>query len=320
MYSFKMLGFGLARGRMTVTNEDISKLVDTSDEWITRRTGIKSGYISRQENTSDLGLSAAKMAIEDAGIDRAEIGLIIAATMTPDNFTPSTACLIQQKLGLSDCEVTAFDLNAACSGFIYALKTALALLPEHKKALVIGAETLSKLIDWTDRSTCILFGDGAGAVVLGREKGPCADFYTRSCGDGKQVLTAGGISMNALCNSPKDYSYLKMDGQEVFRFAVNAIADASMKVLHKNNLSMEDIDLIIPHQANIRIISAAARKLGMPESKFFTNLQNYGNTSAASVAIALAQCRQEGRLKKGMKILLVGFGAVLTYVAAYINL
>lgn len=133
MCSFRMLGFGLARGRLTVTNEDISKLVDTSDEWITSRTGIKSRYISRQENTSDLGLSAAKMAIEDAGIDRAEIGLIIAATMTPDNFTPSTACLIQQKLGLSDCEVTAFDLNAACSGFIYALKTALALLPEHKK-------------------------------------------------------------------------------------------------------------------------------------------------------------------------------------------
>lgn len=320
MYSFKMLGFGLAKGRLTVTNEDISKLVDTSDEWITSRTGIKSRYISRQENTSDLGLAAAKMAIEDAGIDQREIGLIIVATMTPDNFTPSTACLIQQKLGLSDCEVTAFDLNAACSGFIYAFKTALALLPEHKKALVIGAETLSKLIDWTDRSTCILFGDGAGAVVLDREKRSCADFYTRSCGDEKQVLTAGGISMNPLSNPPKDYSYLKMDGQEVFRFAVNAIADAAMKVLDKNNLSMEDVDLIIPHQANIRIISAAARRLGVPESKFFTNLQNYGNTSAASVAIALAQCRQEGRLKKGMKILLVGFGAGLTYGAAYINL
>lgn len=320
MYEMNILGYGWAAASKQVTNDDLSRLVDTSDEWISTRTGIRSRYISDGENTSDLGRRAAQMAIKNAGIDPREIGLIITATMTADNFTPSAACMIQQKLGLGRRDVTAFDLNAACSGFIYALAAAAAMLPRYGKALVIGAETLSKLVDWTDRTTCILFGDGAGAVVIGRGNGGRARFYTRSSADERQALYAGGIPLNPLCNTPKNYSYLKMDGKEVFRFAVGAMEEAALNVLEKAGASLGDVDLIIPHQANLRIISAAARKLGLPEDKFYTNLRSFGNTSAASVAIALAQCRAEGRLKKGMKILLVGFGAGFTCGAAYLQL
>ena len=317
-----IVGYGYAKAEHCIHNDDLSKVVDTNDEWITTRTGIKTRYVSEHEWTSDLGYRAAENAIANAGMDRNEIDLIIVATMTPDHITPSTACLIQEKLGCNGNHVMAFDINAACSGFLYAMQTAALLLEEYQCALIIGAETLSRIIDWQDRNTCVLFGDGAGAIIMKRcENQKNMHFFAQSIGDCKGILKAEGPHPHApLVNGVNQYGYLHMDGSEVFRFALSAMEYAIHKVIEKAGISLEEVDLIIPHQANIRIIKSVARRMKMREDQFFVNLNEFGNTSAASVAIALAQALEQGKAKKGMKIVLVGFGAGFTYASAYIEL
>ena len=311
----RILGYGKALANRVVSNDDLSKLVDTNDEWIFQRTGIKNRRIS-DVNTSELASLAAKNAIDDAGINKEEIDLIICATMTPDNYTPSVACLVQKELGIENA--TAFDVNGACTGFIYALKVAHGLLNVgHKKVLVIGSETMSKLIDFTDRNTCILFGDGAGAVVL--EKGNDPYFYTKSKGD-FEVLYAKGTSLNTNLDVKEvTGDFLYMNGKEVFKFAIKAMEEAILKVMEESNLSIDDIDMIIPHQANQRIISNVSKRMGISEDKFFVNLKDYGNTSAASIAIALCEAKQQNKIKKSDKVVLVGFGAGLTWGSTLIE-
>lgn len=321
MKGIEILGCGYAKGEHCITNDDLGKIVDTNDEWIVTRTGISSRYVSEYKNTSDLALEASLSAIADGKIDKEEISLIIVATITPDKFTPSTASILQEKLNL-DKPIMAFDINAACSGYVYALQIASSLLKEGETALVVGAEILSKIVDYSDRNTCVLFGDGAGASVIkntGSDKEVA--FFTRSIPDVEHVLYADGVTLNSpLQNDKKDYGYLKMDGKEVFKFAIVAMMGSIETILREVNHVIEDIDLIIPHQANVRIINHVARKLGVDSSKFYVNLSEYGNTSAASIGIALACAKEEGKLKDGMKIVLVGFGAGLTYGASFIEL
>lgn len=323
MINRKIAGLGHAIAKNYVTNDDLSKIVETSDEWIVQRTGIKSRYISTEENTSDLGYRAALMAIKDANIDKESIDLIIVATITPDCVTPSCACLIQEKLGLNGKEVMAFDLNAACSGFIYAMQVAANLLNDYKVALIIGSETLSKIIDWEDRNTCVLFGDGAGAMILTSEDNPKQmHFYAQSIGDVSKKLACENkpLSSKAMVNLDSENYYLKMDGPEVFRFAIKAIEEGVRKVLAKAQLDLTAIDLVIPHQANIRIIQHAMKKLKLDQSKFFVNLDQYGNTSAASIVLALSEAKHQGKLKENTKIVLIGFGAGFTYASALIEI
>ena len=314
----KILGFGKALPNKVVTNDDLSKIVDTNDEWIVQRTGIKQRRIS-DLNTSELAYKAAELAIYNSNIDKSEIDLLICATMTADNFTPSVACMVQKKLGLSN-NVTAFDINAACTGFIYALKVASSMLQTyHKKALVIGCEVMSKIIDFEDRNTCVLFGDGAGAVVV-KSSNQLNSFYTRSDGD-TEVLVAESLKCNFdLSNKFPSANFLKMNGKEVFKFAISVIEESITEILTQCNLTLDDIKLIIPHQANQRIISNVARKLKVSDDKFFTNLYKYGNTSAASVAIALCEAFEDKKISAGDKVLLVGFGGGLTWGATIIEL
>lgn len=317
-----ILGSGYAVPKHCITNVDLEKVVDTSDEWIVQRTGIKSRYISTDENTSDLGYRAAVQAITNANIDKEDIDVIIVATITPDHVTPSVACLIREKLGI-ERSIMAFDINAACSGFVYGLQIATSLLEEYKTILVVGSETCSKIIDWNDRNTCVLFGDGAGALLVRREENNKEmTFFSQSMVDVKQALIGKGkpLSPVPLQNLEPVSSYLFMDGSEVFRFAIKALEESIHEVLKKANKTLEEIDLIIPHQANIRIIKHVAKRLKLEEDKFFVNVEKYGNTSAASVAIAFAQAQEEGKLKEGMNIILVGFGAGLTYASSYMEL
>ncbi|NLY21471.1 MAG: ketoacyl-ACP synthase III [Tissierellia bacterium] len=321
MKGIEILGYGYAKAEHRITNDDLEKIVDTSDEWIVARTGISSRYVSENKNTSDLAYEAAIKAIGNAGIDSSEISLIVVATITPDKFTPSTASIIQEKLNLNQ-PMMAFDINAACSGYVYALEIASKMIDIGETALVIGAETLSKILDYSDRNTCILFGDGAGASIIkktGTDKS--IEFHSRSVPDVNHVLFANGVSQSTpLTNDSKDYGYLEMNGKEVFRFAIKVMQESIESLLNQIDKSIDEIDLIIPHQANIRIISHVARKLKVDIEKFYTNLHEYGNTSAASIAMALACANEEGILREGMKIIIVGFGAGLTYGASYIEL
>lgn len=314
MFNLEIIGSGVATLKNKYTNNDFKKFVDTSDEWIYSRTGIKTRYFTEDENTSDIGYIAALNAIEDASIDKNEIDLIIVATMTPDNFTPSCACLIQAKLGLGNKKIMAFDINAACSGFVYALEIASNMLENYKCALVIGSEVLSKIIDFTDRNTCVLFGDGAGAIVV---KKSLFDkkmlFYSNCIGDLQGKLIAENINKNG------NFTYLKMDGKEVFKFAVNAMEKSINYILEKLNIKLDDIDLIIPHQANIRIIEYVCKKLNVSIDKFYMNIAEFGNTSAASIPIALNNAIKEEKIKENSKIILVGFGGGFTYGSCYIE-
>lgn len=314
MFNLEIIGSGVATLKNKYTNNDFKKFVDTSDEWIYSRTGIKTRYFTEDENTSDIGYIAALKAIENANIDKNEIDLIIVATMTPDNFTPSCACLIQAKLGLNNKKIMAFDVNAACSGFVYALEIASNMLENYKCALVIGSEVLSKIIDFTDRNTCVLFGDGAGAIVV---KKSLFDkkmlFYSNCIGDLQGKLIAENINKNG------NFTYLKMDGKEVFKFAVNAMEKSINYILEKLNIKLDDIDLIIPHQANIRIIEYVCKKLNVSIDKFYMNIAEFGNTSAASIPIALNNAIKEEKIKENSKIILVGFGGGFAYGSCYIE-
>ena len=319
MNQIKILGSGIAKANQKITNFDLEKRVDTSDEWIVQRTGISSRYVSVGENTSDLAVRAALQAIDNAQIQKEDIDVIIVATMTPDCMTPSTACLVQAKLGLNDYPILAFDLNAACSGFLYAFQVASDLLNRYQNILVIGSETLSKLIDWNDRSTCVLFGDGAGAVIMSRGQSKLYH-YANSEGDLNGVLKAEGLPLiEHLENHQPIQSFLTMQGNDVFRFAVRVLKESIEQVLELAQLSIDDIDLIIPHQANLRIINHVAKKMKVDISKFYVNLQDYGNTSAASIPIAYALARQAGLIDEHKRIILVGFGSRLTYGATLID-
>lgn len=314
-------GFGLAQADKCVTNQDLMKIVETSDEWIKERTGIEQRYFSTTENTSDLGVRASLLAIDDSGIDSKLIDLIIVATITPDAMMPSTASLIQAKLGLNNQKCLAFDVNAACSGFLIALQNAQAMIQSGfaHNALVVGAETLSKILNFEDRTTCILFGDGAGAVLLGQSaRNQTIGHYSRSEGDLEGVLTTDSLMLNPDFKSNLSQSnYLHMKGQAVFRFAVKAMEDAITEICRNEKISLDEIDWIVPHQANKRIIQHVATKLNIDIKKFYINLNEYGNTSSASIPIALADMKNKELLRKNQRIIMVGFGAGLTWASTY---
>ncbi len=302
-----------------MTNADFEKIVDTSDEWITTRTGIKERhFVDEKTATSDISIIAAKRAVESAGIEVSDINAIIVATATPDMLFPSTACLVQR--GIESRPVMCFDISAGCTGFIYALGIADALIKTGlDNILVIGAECLTKITDFTDRSTCVLFGDGAGAAIIkktdNQNRGIMASYFAADGSFGEYLyMPAGGSRMPASEETVKKRLHMiKMEGNEVFKLAVRSMAEASLKVLEKAMLKPKDIDLLITHQANIRIIDATAKRLHLPQSKVFVNLDRYGNTSAASIPIALKEALDQGKVKTGTKLLLVAFGAGFTW-------
>lgn len=309
-----------------MTNADIAKFVDTDDEWIVTRTGIRERRIAAEgEFTSHMATKAAKKAMEQAGIEAEDIDLIILATITPDTLTPATACYVQQEIGAYSA--VAFDISAACSGFLYAMKIAKRLLSDgaFRNALIIGAETLSSFVNWKDRTTCVLFGDGAGAAVLRRAGPGDGEILATEIGtDGRQTRLLNIPGGGSACpitpeNADQNLATLAMLGKEVFKHAVTRMKQSALKVIERANLTADDIDLVVPHQANLRIIDALAERLKIPSERVFTNLQKYGNTSAAAVAIALDEANRSGRIKKGDHIVVVAFGAGLTWAASAIR-
>ncbi len=322
-----ILGTGSYAPERVLTNEDLAHMVETSDEWIRSRTGIRERRIAApEEAASDMGVKAAQRALDDAGLKPAEIDLLIVATITPDMPMPACACFVQQKLGIPST-TACFDLNAACSGFVYALDTAAAMLGSgrYRKALVIGVEKLSTVIDWQDRTTCVLFGDGGGAVVLGTSAEPDRGLIgTRlGCyGDSTEALCIprGGSRSPSTAESiaARDHC-IRMKGKEVFKLAVRGMDEAARDILEQHGVRADQISLVIPHQANLRIIEAISQYLELPMDRFFVNVDRYGNTSAASIPIALDEARRGGRIKPGDIVLLVAFGAGLTYGSALIR-
>ncbi len=308
-----------------LTNGELTALVDTSDEWIRQRTGIVERRIAADgETTYTLGLQAAQAALEVADLDPARLDLIILATVTPDYAFPATACLVQDALGAE--KAAAFDLSAGCSGFMYGLSVAADLLVSgsYRHALVIGSETLSRVTDWTDRNTCVLFGDGAGAVVLQASETPggILSSVLGSDGSGGELLIvhAGGSAHPATDETVRNRQhFIQMHGRQVFRFATRVMPEASRQVLDRAGLDVEDVSLLVPHQANDRIIQAAARSLGVADDRVFSNLAQYGNTSSASIPIALCEAIEQGRVKRDDLIVCVGFGAGLTWAATAIR-
>ena len=324
-----IIGTGSYMPEKILTNEDLSKIVDTSDEWITTRTGIKERRIAAEDQaTSDLAAEAARRAIADAGISPEDIHLIVVATVTGDMFFPSTACFVQKKIGASNA--VCFDISAACSGFLYALQVARHFINTGNRttALVIGAEKLSSLINWQDRNTCVLFGDGAGAVVIRRaeedEDAQGRVLSTVMGSDGNLVdllkVPGGGSACPITAeNALSRPNTIHMEGRETFKHAVTRMCQASEQALEIAGLSKEDITLIIPHQANLRIIQAIADRLGLPHDKAFINLDKYGNTSAATIPVALDEAHRAGRLKKGDIVLLVAFGGGFTWASSVVR-
>ncbi|MCE5168006.1 ketoacyl-ACP synthase III [Paenibacillus profundus] len=323
--SVGIIGTGKYVPERVLTNSDMEKMVETSDEWIVSRTGIKERRIAAEhEATSDLAFHAAEQALKAAGITAEQLDLIVVTTVTPDTTFPSTACLVQERLGAK--RAAAFDLSAACSGFVYGLANASNFIAMgiYKYALVIGAECLSRITDYTDRNTCILFGDGAGAAVLGPvpEGRGFKSFVLGADGGGGELLKleAGGSRMPASSETVQNKRhYIYMNGREVFKFAVRIMGSAAEEALAKAGKTKEDIDLLVPHQANTRIIHAALERLNLPEEKCMINLPRYANTSAASIPLALAEAVEEGRVREGDTILLVGFGGGLTWSASVIE-
>lgn len=319
-------GIGTYQPKKVLSNVDLAKMVDTSDEWIVTRTGIKERRIAdKDETTSMMSLEAAKIALERSQVSANEIDLLIVATLSPDMIFPATACLVQCQLGLRT--IPCFDIQAACSGFLYALEIAskMMLSGDYKNALIIGSEKMSSILNWHDRSTCVLFGDGAGAVVLSKVETPgvgIIDSVLGSDGSQAQILCqpGGGSNCPATIESiAEGKHFLKMNGKEIFKYAVRLMEQASLNILEKNNLLPQDIDLVIPHQANIRIINALSSRLDIPIEKFVINLSYVGNTSAASIPLALHEAYEQGKLKKGKIILLVAFGGGLTWGASLLK-
>lgn len=323
MYSV-IKGVGHAVPPRILTNAELERMVETDDEWIVQRTGIKERRITDAETaTSDLALAAARMALDNAGVAPEDLDLIMVATVTPDHAFPATACLIQREL--EAWGAAAFDLEAACTGFLYGLSIADQFIRTgtYRTILVIGAETLSKITDYTDRNTCILFGDGAGAAVLqaGDEPGLMAvEIGADGRGGELLVLPAGGSRHPASAETVAGHQhFIQMAGREVFKFAVRIMEESSQRVLSKAGLTAGDIDLLVPHQANLRIIDSACKRLAVPLEKVFVNLDRYGNMSAASIPVALSEAASQGQIKTGDHILVVGFGGGLTWGAAVIK-
>lgn len=297
-----------------MTNDDLSKIVETNDEWIRSRTGIRERRIATEDGTSDMAAKAAARAIEQAAILPEEIDLILLATSSPDSCFPNGACEVQAKLGAVNA--ACYDISAACTGFVFALSTAHAFISSgiYKTALVIGADVLSKLIDWTDRGTCVLFGDGAGAAVVRADETGILGLNMHSNGEKGGVLTCGSRSNgNFLLGRKPELGYMTMDGQEVFKFAVKKVPECMNEVLRETGYTTQDIDHFVIHQANFRIIESIAKRLKVDVDKFPANMERYGNTSGASVPILLDELNRKGQLKRGEKMILSGFGAGLTW-------
>ncbi|HEV3312658.1 MAG TPA: beta-ketoacyl-ACP synthase III [Chloroflexota bacterium] len=317
-------GCGMYVPERVLTNRDLEKMVNTSDEWITQRTGIRARRIAAEgETSSSMGLIAARRALESAGLGPEDIDLVIVGTATPDFMFPATACLIQNGLGVKG---GAFDVEAGCTSFMYALSIAAACVASgaQQNVLVVGTEVLSRIMDWTDRSTCVLFGDGAGAVVMSGSADGAFDpsFVLGADGSGASALyvPAGGSSQPAADNTVKDgLHFVRMAGPEVFRFATRVVVESTQEIMDRLDLAPDDIDLFIPHQANERIIDSALKRLHFPRERTFVNIEKYGNTSSASIPIALTEAREQGRLFPGATLLLVGFGAGLTWAAGAIQ-
>ncbi len=320
-----ILGMGYYVPEKIITNYDLEKIVDTSDQWITERTGIKQRHVAAEnEATSDMSLIASEKALKDAGMSAEDIDLIILATTSPDHAFPSTACILQDRLGAKNA--AAFDLSAGCSGFVYSLAVSSQLIKSglYKNILIIGAETLSSIMNWHDRNTCVVFGDGAGAAVVGiTEPGyGVLGIDMGADGSGGKYLyqPAGGSRCPASSETvaANDHT-IHMNGQEVFKFAIKIMGKTTEKVLANANMKPEDIDMLIPHQANLRIITSAAKRLNLPMEKVWVNLDKYANTSAASIPIALCEAQAAGAIKKGDNILLAGFGAGLTWASVILK-
>lgn len=317
MYS-RIVGTGGYLPEKILTNRDLERMVDTSDEWIRSRTGITQRHIAADnEMASDLALNASREAMTAGGITPGEIDLIIVATTTPDMIFPSTACILQNKLGVKDCP--AFDVQAVCSGFIYALATADMYIRAGKcrTALVVGTEIYSRILDWTDRSTCVLFGDGAGAVILRQSDRPgVISTHLHADGSYSSILAAPG----SFCGGKAQGNpFVVMEGNTVFKFAVKVLEEVVHEVLVENNLQVSDIDWLIPHQANIRIIISTAKKLGLPMERVVATLEGQGNTSAASIPLALDIAVRDGRIKTGQNVLMEGVGGGFTWGAVLIR-
>ncbi|UNK41341.1 ketoacyl-ACP synthase III [Luteimonas sp. S4-F44] len=318
----RIAGTGSYLPEKVLTNDDLSKIVDTSDEWIASRTGIRERHIAAEgETTSDLAFHAATRAMEAAGVSAGELDLIIVGTTTPDIIFPSTACLLQARLGAGGCG--AFDVNAACSGFLFAMSVADKFIKsgDAKTVLVVGAETLTRMVDWTERTTCVLFGDGAGAVVLkaDRETGILST-HLHADGAKKELLwNPVGVSAGFKPDEPNAGVRIRMAGSEVFKYAVKALDSAVDEALHANRLDRHDIDWLIPHQANLRIIEATAKRLEMPMDRVVVTVDRHGNTSSGSVPLALDEAVRSGRVERGQLLLLEAFGGGFTWGSALLR-
>ena len=312
----EIIGWGHYLPAKILTNDDLSKMVDTNDEWISTRTGIKVRHIADGETTADLSVKASQMALKNAGLSIEDIDLIVTGTLTPDNTTPSVSAKIGGMMG-ARIGIPTFDVAAACSGFAYALTVAdnMIRLGQVKTALVIGAETLSNVVDWTDRNTCVLFGDGAGAVVLRAREGEGTSkdtgiLSTKLYSDGSQynnLYVSGGVA------TTKTAGFVVMNGKEVFKFAVGALSEASEWVMQDAKVSIDEVDWLLPHQANIRIIEGVGHKLGMPAEKVIVTVDHHGNTSAASIPLALSESIEAGKIKKGDLVVISAMGAGFTW-------
>jgi 3-oxoacyl-[acyl-carrier-protein] synthase-3 len=320
MYA-RIIGTGRYLPEKVLTNADLERFVDTTDEWIQGRTGIRERRVAADdETTGDLAERAGRIALEDAGVDPSEIDLLIVGTTTPDVVFPSTACLVQHRLGIGECG--AFDVNAACSGFIYALSIATQFIEagSARKVLVIGAETLTRLLDWGDRSTCVLFGDGAGAAVLGADEEPgVLSTHIHANGGHADLLKVDVGVSRGFKPEPRGGLAVHMKGNEVFKVAVNTLGRIVDETLAFNEMDKHDLDWLIPHQANLRIIKATAKKLDMPMDRVVVTVDKHGNTSAASVPMALDEAVRSGRIRRGDNMLLEAFGGGFTWGAALIR-
>lgn len=316
--SFRITGTGMYVPPRVVTNDDLSQIVETSDEWISKRVGVRERHISETEFTSEMGAKAARAALDDAGCTAADLDMILSASVSGETSSPSTACMIQHDLGAT---CPAMELNAACAAFLYLLETAaafFALHPDYKRILVVGCERISGILDWSDRSTCVIFGDGAGAAVLERGSGYLDSVCNVKGGD-DVIKIPHTLGCSPFFQREQDSPYIHMQGQETFKYAVNSIAQDITVLLERNHLTMDDIAYIVPHQANLRIIDFASKRLGIDPSKMFANIDRYGNTSSASVPIAFHELKESGKIKRGDKLILCAFGGGLSDMACLIE-
>ncbi len=315
--NFRILGTGMYVPEKIVTNDDLSHLVETDDAWITQRVGVKQRHISQMQTAADMATIAAKQALAAAGVAPEELDLILVASVSSETTSPSSACLVQRNIGAT---CMAFDISAACAGFLFALENAAMWFAagKVKKALVIGTERMSRLVDWKDRSTCVIFGDGAGAAVLSTGNAYADSVFTVT-GNDEVICVPNYVGDSPFWEGTKPAPSIMMQGQETFKFAVKSMVRDVQTLLERNNFTLDDIACIVPHQANSRIIELAAKKLKLPLDRFVINIADYGNTSAASVAIALDEAVRSGRIKAGDKVILAAFGGGLSSAAILLN-